>query len=82
MKPIGWGAAVWALILVAATFTISYLWLSSPIPYLDTSDSTVLMELVRMEAAARRNALATAGGIAALGALLLAFRRQRHTEHQ
>lgn len=95
MKPISWWAGVAAALFIFGAIAGSYLWLSDPLPDTmpkstvseSTSDpaldpASAELELARLQAEARRNALATGAGFAALGALLLAFHRQRHVEHQ
>ncbi|PRY57384.1 pentapeptide repeat-containing protein [Glycomyces artemisiae] len=83
LKPIPkWTAVVAVAVILAAIFT-SYLILSAPIPQ-DTAHQSVTtqLELARLRAEARRNALATGAGFVAIGALLLALRRQNHAERQ
>lgn len=83
LKPIPkWTAVVAVAVILAAIFS-SYLILSAPIPQ-DTAhqSTTTQLELARLRAEARRNALATGAGFVAIGALLLALRRQNHAERQ
>ncbi|WP_168801381.1 pentapeptide repeat-containing protein [Glycomyces buryatensis] len=75
----------------------SYYWLSEPIPgrvavtvegqlsetdQVGAEEAARELELARLRAEARRNALATGAGIAAMCALVLTLRRQQHVEYQ
>jgi hypothetical protein len=82
-----WIPLVVVLVILAA-IGLSYVALAAPIPEAPTADSELIakeiaaqrLEIARMEADARRNALATGAGFVAIAALVLGFHRQRHHE--
>lgn len=88
-----WTALIAVPIILAASF-ISYFILAAPIPDPPSADTesgqstpdaasqdpAAELEIARLEAEARRNALATGAGFVAIAALILALRRQQHLE--
>jgi hypothetical protein len=79
-------AAVLALPAIAAVSFGFYLVFAAPIPDPPASPAgpeaaAQELAIARMETQARRNALATTGGLAALLALAVTIRRQLHHEH-
>lgn len=82
-----WTAVVVVPLILAASFG-SYFILAAPLPdqppasISDQSpqDATRALQIARLYAEARRNALAAGGGFVAIAALILALRRQHHTE--
>jgi uncharacterized protein YjbI with pentapeptide repeats len=81
-RPISWWAAALVVAIVVAISAVAYAWFADPIPPTATDLTDADLELAKMRADARRNALTVAAGLGGLAALLLAFRRQRHTERQ
>jgi signal transduction histidine kinase len=82
--------AVPALVLILAASFSSYFFLAAPIPdrlpagaesgQTSRNDTAAELEIARLRAEARRNALATGAGFVAIAALILALRRQQHLE--
>jgi uncharacterized protein YjbI with pentapeptide repeats len=76
-----------ALISAVCVICVSYIWMEADIPTsfaineLDSRGAAEL-EIARLQADSKRNALAAGAGIIAMVGLLVAFRRQRHSEHQ
>ncbi|MFG3340637.1 pentapeptide repeat-containing protein [Glycomyces sp. NPDC048151] len=87
-----WTALIAVPLILAASFA-SYFFLAAPIPdhtaapeagqgtqNASAEQVAVELEIARMRAEARRNALATGAGFVAIAALILALRRQQHLE--
>jgi len=93
ISPWTWTALVAVPLILAASFA-SYFILAAPIPdhlpdatatgqnagEAEAGNAAAELEIARLRAEARRNALATGAGFVAIAALILALRRQQHAE--